>query len=136
MCTLCANGFYLANNACTAHTTLANCLTYSQVEANVCTACNTGSYPFHLTTTCVSTSAISNCSEYSIDGLSCQKCLAGFYPVGSTCVAIPTTFSNCDIFDGVRCSKCNAGYLSLIHISQTPNPKPQTPFPQTKPDFI
>ena len=111
ICTVCTNGFYLANNACVAHTPLTNCMTYSQVEANVCVACNLGSYPFSLTTTCVSTPTISNCLEYSADGLSCQKCAAGFYASGNACVAIPVAFSNCEIFDGVRCARCNAGFM-------------------------
>lgn len=111
VCITCVNGFYLANNLCPAHTAVANCLTYSQVEANVCTNCATGSYPFHLTTICVSTPVISSCDIYNVDGLSCQKCLAGFYPAGNICAAIPSTFTNCELFDGTRCTKCLAGFM-------------------------
>lgn len=111
VCLTCKEGFYLSNKLCLAHKSVNKCTTYSQTEANICTACDVGHFPFRITTTCVATTAIINCGIYFPNGLSCQKCLAGFYPSGNACLAIPSTFANCEIFDGVRCTKCNAEYM-------------------------
>ena len=110
-CFLCKNGFYLSNNVCIAHNAIDNCDVFSQTTANVCSFCKLGFYSFSLTTVCVATTVLSGCDKYSVDGLSCILCAKTYYSVGSTCVLIPSGFSNCLIFDGAACTKCDTNFM-------------------------
>lgn len=75
-CRLCAAGFYLNNNVCTAVTaTIANCSAYA--SATTCAAC-ANNYILSLDlTSCVSVSSVSNCSGYSY--VTCGSCASGYH---------------------------------------------------------
>lgn len=110
-CLTCKNGFYLANNLCVAHSAIDNCDVFHQSIPNTCYSCKIGFYSFSITSICVATTAITGCETYSADGNSCLACAKTYYPVGNTCVLIPSGFSNCLVFDGFACTRCDTNYM-------------------------
>jgi len=110
-CTVCNNGYYLANNVCNVHVTIANCQTYDPTRANFCAVCTSGYYNFAYTTVCVQTTVKTGCSSYSIDGNSCSTCSAGYFLSSGNCNLIPGSFANCNTFSGTQCTLCNTGYM-------------------------
>lgn len=115
-CGTCANGYYLANNICTAHVVIAQCLTYSQSAPNTCSVCNTGFFNFAFDQTCIPVvTPVANCATYN--GETCTACSVGYYLANNVCTAIPAA-SNCAVMTGSQsCSACNAGFFINTNVS-------------------
>lgn len=111
-CTVCQNGYYLANSLCVAHVNIPNCVTYHSTQSNTCTVCATGFYNFKYSQVCQTVSAISGCSVYAANGLTCTTCLPGYYSDGNgNCPQIPTSFTNCVSYTNPNCVACAPGFM-------------------------
>ena len=114
VCMQCENRYYLNAGSCEESQQISNCSTYSGTQANTCTACDMGFFPFQLVNDCQNVTTINNCRVYS-NKTTCSECMQGYYLDSNACPMIPETGTgmHCKIYNGAtqKCTECKDGFF-------------------------